>query len=80
MPDLAALGWDDGWNAAFEPYREQGLAPGRIAIPHRGAYDVLTAAGEVRARVTGRLRKEASSTDLPVVGDWVALDPGAAIV
>ena len=30
MLDLATLGWDDGWNAAFEPYRADGLVPGRV--------------------------------------------------
>ena len=75
MADLRTLGWDDGWAAAFERFREQGLTPGRVAIPHRGAYDVLTETGETRARLPGRARHEASSTtDLPVVGDWVALE------
>ena len=74
MPDLRALGWDAGWDDAFRPYAERGLVPGRIAVPHRGAYDVLTEAGEMRARLTSRLRRESEAADLPVVGDWVALD------
>ena len=80
MPDLEILGWDDAWSAAFGPYREQGLEPGRVVAPHRRGYDVLTAAGEVRARVAGRLRREAEPTDLPAVGDWVALDAKNVIV
>lgn len=44
-------------------------------MPHRGAYDVVTADGETRARLPGRVRHEAgSAADLPAVGDWVALD------
>lgn len=75
MPDLATLGWDGDWDSAFEAHREQELVPGRVAVRHRGAYDVLTAAGEVRAHVSGRLRHEAASpAALPVVGDWVALE------
>ncbi len=74
MPDLATLGWDAGWGDAFEPYRAEGLTPGRVSVPHRGAYDVLTSDGEVRARIAPRLRKAASPPELPVVGDWVALD------
>ncbi|HXF98005.1 MAG TPA: ribosome small subunit-dependent GTPase A [Gaiellaceae bacterium] len=75
MPELAALGWDDAWETAFEPYRRQGLAPARVAVPHRAAYDVLTADGEARARLPGRLRHEARGrTELPTVGDWVALE------
>lgn len=76
MPDLETLGWDAAWERAFEPYRTQGLVPARVAIQHRGAYDVLAAEGELRAQVTARLRKEASTVDLPVVGDWVALELG----
>jgi len=77
VPELETLGWDASWQAAFEPHRTAGLAPGRVAVQHRGAYDVLIAEGEARARVSGRLRHEASPADLPVVGDWVALEPGS---
>jgi len=70
---ITTLGWDDGWQAAFEPHRTAGLLPGRVAVQHRGAWDVLSAAGEVRAGAAGRLRHEAAVTsELPVVGDWVA--------
>ena len=77
MERLEAFGWDDGWRASFEPHRQEGLVPGRIAVQHRGAYDVLTEDGEVRARIPGRVRHEAAGRgELPVVGDWVAVDPG----
>lgn len=77
MSALEALGWDAQWNDAFVPHRKAGLIPGRVAVQHRGAYDVLTESGEMRARVSGRLRHEASSPgDFPVVGDWVALEQG----
>jgi ribosome biogenesis GTPase / thiamine phosphate phosphatase len=70
---LSELGWDEGWEDAFAPHLAGGLSPGRVAVQHRGAYDVLTEMGEVRAHVAPRLRREASPADLPVVGDWVAL-------
>jgi ribosome biogenesis GTPase len=74
---LTALGWDDAWSVAFKPYRADGLTPGRVAVQHRGAYDLLTETGEVRGSVSGRLRRAAASpVDFPVVGDWVALDTG----
>jgi ribosome biogenesis GTPase len=75
VPDLETLGWDADWDAAFEPHRAPGVVPGRVAIPYGSAYDVLTADGEVRARVPGSMRHEATSpAELPVVGDWVALE------
>ncbi|MEP7224038.1 MAG: ribosome small subunit-dependent GTPase, partial [Actinomycetota bacterium] len=80
MTELTTLGWDDAWTSTFAPARELGLVPGRVAIQHRGEYDVLTAEGEVRARITNRLRRGASPVDLPVVGDWVGLDSAGSIV
>ena len=75
MPALEELGWDETWATAFEPYRAEGLVAGRVSVQHRGEWDVVTEDGEVRARVPGRFRHEAATTaDLPVVGDWVALD------
>jgi len=72
--DLIALGWDDIRAEQFEPHLEAGLIPGRVAVQHRGAYDVLTELGELRCDVAGRLYDESSSpADLPAVGDWVAV-------
>ena len=39
---LHRLGWDDGWEAAFAEHRAAGLRPARVAIQHRGAYDLAT--------------------------------------
>ena len=72
--NLHDLGWDDGFAASFEPFHNQGLVPGRVVAQHRGGYDVLTSTNELRARLAGRLRHEASGAgELPAVGDWVAL-------
>ena len=68
---LHKLGWDDGWEASFAEHRAAGLVPARVAIQHRGAYDLLGEAGETRASATTRLFK---SDELPAVGDWVGLD------
>jgi ribosome biogenesis GTPase len=76
VPELEALGWDDAWSATFEEHRAAGLVPGRVAVPHRGAYDLLSEDGEVRARLPGRARRDRETAELPVVGDWVAVDDG----
>lgn len=74
MLDLKTLGWDDHFAELFAPYAAEGLTPGRVSVQHRGAYDVLTEAGEIRCDIRGRLFEEASSpADLPAVGDWVAV-------
>jgi ribosome biogenesis GTPase / thiamine phosphate phosphatase len=81
VQDLTALGWDETRSEQFEPHAAAGLTPGRVAVQHRGAYDVLTEHGELRCDVAGRLYDEsASPADLPAVGDWVAVAarPGEA--
>jgi ribosome biogenesis GTPase len=71
---IESLGWSDDLTAAFEPHRAAGLVPGRVAVQHRGQYDVLSELGELRADVAGRMIHEAAAdADLPVVGDWVAI-------
>jgi ribosome biogenesis GTPase len=74
--DLTTLGWNDVLVEQFAPHAAAGLVPGRVSVQHRGAYDVLTALGELRCDVRGRLYEESSSpADLPAVGDWVAVTP-----
>ena len=74
MDDLTTLGWDARLSEEFEQYRRDGLIPGRVAVQHRGAWDVLTELGELRVDAAGRLRHDAASVaELPVVGDWVAI-------
>jgi ribosome biogenesis GTPase len=68
---LHRLGWDDGWEAAFTDHRSVGLEPARVAVQHRGAYDLIGETGELRASAANRLVREES---LPAVGDWVGLD------
>ena len=77
--ELEALGWDDGWDAAVVSLHEDGLLPGRVAAQHRGEYDVLTAAGESRARISPGLRRDSTPVELPVVGDWVGLDADGVV-
>jgi ribosome biogenesis GTPase len=46
-----------------------------VTIQNRGLYVVAGDDGELEAELTGRLRHEAGSGELPAVGDWVALRP-----
>ena len=74
---LHRLGWDDGWEAAFAEHRAAGLDPARVAVQHRGAYDLVAEDGEVRASAANRFVRE---DDLPAVGDWVGLDRTTGLV
>jgi ribosome biogenesis GTPase len=74
---LHRLGWDDGWEAAFAEHRAAGLVPARVAIQHRGAYDLLRDEGELRASAANRLVRE---EELPAVGDWVGVDPETNLI
>lgn len=76
---LHALGWDEGFAAALAPFAGRNLAPGRVLGEYRGGFRVATSEGEVAAEVSGKMRYEAlDRSDMPVVGDWVALS-GRAI-
>ena len=75
---LEDLGWDSGFAETFRELDREGCVPGRVAQAQRGIYRVWTAAGEVRAGLSGRLRQDArTAADLPAVGDWVAVAPAA---
>lgn len=48
---------------------------GRVVVEQRGLYKVMTEAGEVLARVSGKMSyKTKDFSDYPAVGDWVVLD------
>lgn len=78
-PDpLIAWGWTPERALAFTPHAAAGLGPGRVVGESTDRYRVRIRAGEVPARLAGRLRHEADgSGDRPAVGDWVALRPPA---
>ncbi|MQY16802.1 putative ribosome biogenesis GTPase RsgA [Streptomyces sp. RB5] len=71
---LEPYGWDASLTDAFAPYGDEGLIPGRIVRVDRGACDVLTADGPVRAETA--LGPEPDPTKLPTAGDWAALTTG----
>jgi ribosome biogenesis GTPase / thiamine phosphate phosphatase len=70
------LGWDDGWQSAFDALGDHGFLPGRVVGEHRTHYQVKTDFGEYSSELTGRFRATAAlRSDLPGVGDFVALRP-----
>ncbi|MEO6222542.1 MAG: ribosome small subunit-dependent GTPase A [Vicinamibacterales bacterium] len=74
MPELRELGWNDHFAAAFAQYAGPGVLPGRVALEHNHVYRVITESGERLAEATGRMKHLAQGrSELPAVGDWVAL-------
>jgi ribosome biogenesis GTPase len=78
---LALLGWDRSLADDFAPWAASGHRPARVAASYLGGFLVLAESGELRARLTGRLRHLAGPcvAGPPAVGDWVCL-PAAARV
>jgi ribosome biogenesis GTPase / thiamine phosphate phosphatase len=69
---LARYGWDEGWEAAFAPYAEPGLLPGRVVRVDRGQCDVVTSVGTVRADTEFVVPRDPMK--IVCTGDWVAVD------
>ncbi len=71
---LAAYGWDAAWEAQLAAAAGGDGVPARVLVEYRRIYDVVTAAGVVRAVVAGRLR-QGGGGDAPAVGDWAIARP-----
>lgn len=73
---LRDLGWNTFFERAFGEIKAPELVPARVAVQHRGGYEVWTASGILAAEVSGRFRHSArTAADFPAVGDWVSVEP-----
>jgi ribosome biogenesis GTPase len=75
---LKTYGWSDALQHEFTPFADAGLVPGRVILQQRGLYGVATASGDLTARISGRLAREAPPGGYPTAGDWVAVSPNEA--
>ncbi len=72
---LQAYGWTKLFKESFQKLDRKGLEPARVVTENREIYRLYTAQGPRDATLSGRLRHHARDfADLPVVGDWVAID------
>ena len=73
--ELAQLGWDEYFQKQVDELGVPDIVIGRIfRVDAGGHYGILTTEGDLRARITGRMREGAgSAADLPGIGDWVLL-------
>jgi ribosome biogenesis GTPase len=73
---LQKLGWNSEFQNQFSLLNLNNCIPARIAEENKGLYRVFCEPGELIATLTGRIRFRAEErTDLPVIGDWVAITP-----
>ena len=72
--DLKKLGWNGFFEEPFVMYSEEGFIPARITSRQANLYTALSEIGELKGKMTGRMRYEcAEGKDYPAVGDWVAV-------
>src|SRR5581483_5232904 len=73
--DLASLGWDAAFAAAYAPYDRADHCPARVARVDRGICTVLAGDGTGRASLGAGLlvRAGRDPVELPCTGDWVAV-------
>jgi ribosome biogenesis GTPase / thiamine phosphate phosphatase len=73
--DLASLGWDADFAAAYARYDVPGHRPARVTRVDRGIATVLSASGTDRASLGGAhlLRASRDPVALPCAGDWAVV-------
>ena len=72
---LVELGWDETFAKHFVEWAGKAdVEPGRVAIEFNYLYRIYAAGGEFDAVLSGRMKHHAASrSELPAVGDWVAV-------
>ncbi len=74
--NLEDYGWNDKFAKKFLPFAQQGLVPARVIRGEKNFFRVICKEGELTVRFAGKMRHRAGGRqDLPVVGDWVAVEP-----
>ncbi|MCF6178195.1 MAG: ribosome small subunit-dependent GTPase A [Geopsychrobacter sp.] len=74
--NLESYGWNAKLAQQFRPFAARGLHPARVIRGEKNYFRVVCATGELTVRFAGRMRHRAGGRqDLPVVGDWVAVEP-----
>ena len=77
MKNLHTLGWDKFFEQYFEPFRDQGLSPARIAVVQKQTYYIYSKHGEGMAKLSGKFRYHAhDNVEYPAIGDWVTIRSG----
>lgn len=74
--ELDNYGWRACFQSAMAEHAIEESIPGRVVAQDRGVSRLVTELGEISATVGAGLRREAADrTELPSIGDWVAVRP-----
>lgn len=74
MNELIKFGWNDFFEAQFEPFKDSGFVPARVAILNRKGCLLYCSSGEISGEIPGKMyHKSGNKNELPSVGDWVAV-------
>jgi len=78
------LGWNPFFAEQFIPFDKKGFLPARVVRGEKNYFRINCQGEELTARFAGRIRHKAGGrSELPVVGDWVAIEAqgeGRAII
>jgi len=75
---LEDWGWSPFFAEKFQPWEKSGYLPARVIRGEKNFFRVWSLQGELTVRFAGKVRHKAGSrADLPVVGDWVIIEPQA---
>jgi ribosome biogenesis GTPase len=75
VDSLENWGWDDDWAQRFAAAPGRGLVAARVILEQRGQLGVVTAEGELTAKVPGSMRHLAKDpAAFPAVGDWICVE------
>ncbi|MFK5926638.1 MAG: ribosome small subunit-dependent GTPase A [Desulfuromusa sp.] len=73
---LEDWGWSPFFTEKFQPWKQSGYLPARVIRGEKNYFRVWSLQGEMTVRFTGKVRfKAGGRVDLPVVGDWVIVEP-----
>lgn len=74
--NLEAWGWSQFFATQFKSWKKSGHLPARVIRGEKNYFRVWTEKGEMTVRFAGKIRYKADGRkDLPVVGDWVVVEP-----
>ncbi|MDX2494876.1 MAG: ribosome small subunit-dependent GTPase A [Desulfuromusa sp.] len=75
---LEDWGWSPFFAEKFQPWEKSGYLPARVIRGEKNYFRVWSLQGELTVRFAGKVRHKAGGrADLPVVGDWVIIEPQA---